>query len=180
MTRYAECLAWLTSPDIEGGYNHGRAADRGGPTNHGITQRTYDLWRDAHSQPRQPVTGIAGAEVEDIYRVWYWEASCADDMPAPIDLALFDSAVQHGVPMAKVLLQRALGVTADSKIGPVTRAAIEQAKAMGLVGQVASAMIEVRREYYAAIIRADQSQRANQRGWENRLRALKARIDGRA
>lgn len=179
MTRFEECLAWLTSPQIEGGYSN-HAADRGGATNHGITQGTYDRWRDAHSQPRQPVAGISGDEVADIYRVWYWEASRADEMPEPIDLAVFDSAVQHGRPAAIPLLQRALGVAPDGAIGPRTRAAIEQAKAMSLVSQVASAMIELRRQLYAQIVARDPSQKVFARGWENRLRALKAKIDGRA
>ena len=44
-----------------------RKCDRGGATNHGITQATYDAWRALHSRPSRSVRGIEHGEAEAIY-----------------------------------------------------------------------------------------------------------------
>ena len=41
-------------------------------------------------------------------------------LPAGIDLAIYDCAVNQGLGRARRLLQQAAGVTVDGKIGPVT------------------------------------------------------------
>jgi lysozyme family protein len=58
--------------------------------------------------------------LEDFYRHGYWDAVKGDELRWPINLVVFDSAVNHGVGAAALMLQRAAGVTADGKIGPAT------------------------------------------------------------
>jgi lysozyme family protein len=48
-------------------------------------------------------------------------------MPWPLCLFVFDMAVNQGQPIARVTLQRMLGVDADGDIGPVTLAAANRA-----------------------------------------------------
>jgi lysozyme family protein len=89
----------------EGGYSN-HPADRGGPTNFGITQavaRANGYVGDMRQLPR----GVA----EAIYRRLYWErpgyafvAEIAPDVAAE----LFDSAVNMGPATATAFLQRAL------------------------------------------------------------------------
>jgi lysozyme family protein len=83
-------------------------------TKWGITQRWH------------PEVDVASLTVEgaiSVYYQKYWLRSRADQLPIPLAVALFDGAVNHDVPVAVTLLQRAAGVTEDGVIGPVTLAA---------------------------------------------------------
>lgn len=105
----------------EGGYSD-HPDDPGGATMMGITQATLAAWRG------MPVTGadvraLARNEAAAIYRARYWNAVRGDDLPAGLDLAVFDFAVNSGASRAIRALQRALGVAVDGLIGPETLAA---------------------------------------------------------
>lgn len=71
--------------------------DPGGATNFGITQGTYNAYRDGKKLPRQSVKLITRLEVEDCYQKRYWEPSHAYELPLPVAIAVFDTAVQWGV-----------------------------------------------------------------------------------
>lgn len=106
----------------EGGYvNDPR--DPGGATNKGITQRTYDAYRDRLELPRQPVKNISSQEVAAIYRASYWYEIKGDQLPSGVNYVVFDGAVHSGVAQSIKWLQRALNVVVDGQIGPVTIAA---------------------------------------------------------
>ena len=107
--------AWARAYDFvrrwEGGFAN-NPNDPGGPTNRGITLGTYTRWREAHHQPQPTVEdlrNISDAEVEEIYRQWYWQASGADKLPWPLALAHFDTAVNAGVGRANEMLQKSRG-----------------------------------------------------------------------
>lgn len=71
--------------------------DPGGPTNKGITQRTYDAYRRRLGLATRTVRLIEDPEVEAIYYRDYWiPAGCAERPPA-LAAALFDAAVHHGL-----------------------------------------------------------------------------------
>lgn len=107
----------------EGGYvNH--PADPGGATNRGVTQHTYDTWRRRMGLAVRTVRKITDAEVAAIYRRDYWNAVRGDELPAGLDYAVFDFAVNSGPRRARQFLQRVLGVEDDGVFGPVTMAAI--------------------------------------------------------
>lgn len=120
-------VRWL--PEIlrhEGGYvDHPK--DPGGATNKGITQSTYDGWRDRQRQPVRSVRQITDAEVSAIYRRDYWDAVKGDDLPLGIDYCVFDFAVNSGINRASRYLQRAVSVAEDGRIGPQTVAAAQMA-----------------------------------------------------
>lgn len=116
----------------EGGYAD-HPADPGGATMQGITQRVYDGWRRRHGQPVRPVRRIAPDEVAAIYRRQYWDALRADDLPAGLDYALFDAAVNSGPAQAAKWLQRTLGVAADGQVGEATLAALDRRAAVALI-----------------------------------------------
>lgn len=110
----------------EGGYTD-HPHDPGGATNQGVTQATYDAWRRGRGLPERPVREIAPAEVQRIYLEHYWIPARCGELPAELRLAHFDAAVNCGVQQAAKFLQRALGVTADGVVGPITlRAAAER------------------------------------------------------
>lgn len=105
----------------EGGYsNHPK--DPGGATNRGVTQMTYDNWRKDQHQPVRSVKEITDAEIAALYRSRYWNAVRGDDLPAGVDYAVFDYAVNSGPGRAVRELQKAVGAVADGIIGPATLA----------------------------------------------------------
>lgn len=79
----------------EGGYSN-LADDPGGPTNLGIIQTEYNAYRSSKSLPLQSVRWITQAEARDIYRHKYWDVMNCDNLPAGLDLAVYDAAVNNG------------------------------------------------------------------------------------
>ena len=77
----------------------------------------------------ESVERIDQGEVRDIYRERYWDACRCDSLPAPLDWLVFDAAVNQGVQAAGKMLQGAVGVAVDGKIGPATVAAAKRADA---------------------------------------------------
>lgn len=106
----------------EGGYvDH--PADPGGATNKGVTQATYNAYRREVGRAPRSVRHITGEEIKAIYRAGYWDEVRADDLPAGVDYAVFDLAVNSGPRRGARFLQRAVGAEDDGAIGPVTLAA---------------------------------------------------------
>jgi lysozyme family protein len=73
--------------------------------------------------------------VYNLYKQNYWDKVHGDDLPAGIDYAVFDSAVNMGVGRAAKLIQEAAGVTADGVLGPASLSAIQKADAKELIAK---------------------------------------------
>jgi len=142
----------------EGG-NDDDPSDHGGRTSRGITQREYDAWRRENKQPTQDVWSASNADIESIYHDEYWDPWC-DLMPIGADYLYFDMAVNAGPYRAAVLLQRALGVADDGRIGPITRQAIAKADAAELIESYSI----VKRKFYLSL-----HQPKFTKGWLNRV-----------
>jgi lysozyme family protein len=65
-----------------------------------------------------------------IYATRYWDAACCGALPALLRFEMFDAAVNSGVQQAVRWLQRAVGVTDDGVLGPMTLAAVHGAEPM--------------------------------------------------
>lgn len=129
--RFAACLAEVLAQ--EGGYvDHPK--DPGGATNMGITQATLSDWRD-RPVSKFEIRTLTRAEAVAIYRARYWDAVRGDDLPAGLDLVAFDPAVNSGVRRGVQWLQRALGVAADGRVGPVTLSYAHSADAVRAIRQ---------------------------------------------
>jgi lysozyme family protein len=174
MSRFDECLKFVLQR--EGGYvNHPN--DRGGATNKGIVQRVYDLYRANKKQEPMSVQHITDEEVAEIYRNDYWRPIKADNLPAPIDLVVFDAAVNHGVRQASKFLQRSLGVGDDGVIGPKTIEAVHNDVAAGMTQKVAQDIIVQRSYFYDRLVQNDPSQSVFRKGWNNRLVELGHQVE---
>lgn len=121
----------------EGG-NDDDPADHGGRTSRGITQREYDAYCAEHQWPSGDVWKASQDQIETIYHNEYWDPWC-DILPLGIDYLYFDMAVNAGPHRATVLLQKALGVNADGRIGPLTRQAIRNSDGRGLIDKFSTA-----------------------------------------
>lgn len=155
--RFARCVAVTLAH--EGGFvNH--LADPGGATNRGITIATLSGWRGRKVSVDE-VRQLTELEAREIYRALYWNAVQGDALPAGVDLAVFDIAVNSGPGRAAKLLQQILGVTVDGAIGPQTLAAVKRANAGRLAGDICRARL--------AWLRGLEGWATFGRGWERRV-----------
>jgi lysozyme family protein len=148
--------------DIEGGLSD-RPGDRGGRTNRGITQATYDSWRDRQGLPRQPVDLITDLEVRAIYFGDYWTPCRCEELPGPLGAAVFDMAVNAGTWNAAHALQEALGVRVDGHLGVVTMTAAANAP------DPLPRFLDAWAGHYADVVTTRPAQVENLHGWVNRL-----------
>ena len=81
--------------------------DRGGPTNMGITLATLSAWRGVRVTAAD-VQALSRGEATAIYRSEFWDRILADLLPAGLDYALFDFAVNSGAGRAVKYLQALL------------------------------------------------------------------------
>ena len=124
-TRFERCLEEVLR--FEGGYAD-HPSDPGGATNMGITRKTLARWRTVTpwwSLAKTEVQSLGRAEAAKIYRASYWDRINAAKLPAGLDLALFDFAVNSGPARAVKTLQTRLGLVADGQVGPLTLNAIK-------------------------------------------------------
>lgn len=102
MSDFDRCLAFVLAQ--EGG-RVDDAADLGGRTNQGITQRTFTRWLEDRDAPSRDVFTISNEDVGDIYCDYYWNPGCCDAMSWPMNLVHFDTCVLFGVPHARKFQQ---------------------------------------------------------------------------
>lgn len=151
----------------EGGYVDD-PDDPGGATNFGITQATYDAWRQKHKFALRPVEHIIPEEVSAIYEAEYWREAGCGYLPPKAAVAHFDAAVNVGPKQAIRFLQAAIGSQADGKFGSLTRKALSQIEETKLIFR----MLEERREFYAQLVVRKPKLKKFLQGWNNRITAL--------
>lgn len=115
----------------EGGFvDHPK--DPGGATNRGITKTRLE------SEYGRPVSidelkALPVSESDRIYRQCYWDKVRADELPAGLDYAVFDMAVNSGPYAAAKTLQKVLGEVRDGIIGRQTIAAAKTVPVMQVI-----------------------------------------------
>ena len=97
----------------EGGYSN-NPNDKGGATNKGITQNTYNSYMVSKGRPTRDVRNITDAEVEDIYYSRYWLGAGCEKMSPVFAVICFDTAVNMGVSRVKPFLQEAQYMDVDA------------------------------------------------------------------
>ena len=100
--------------------------DPGGATMKGITLSVYREWKRNPHISKEELRVIPDEEVYNLYKELYWNNVQGDYLPAGVDYAVFDSAVNMGVGRAAKLIQEAVGVTADGVLGPASVSAIQK------------------------------------------------------
>lgn len=156
--KFDRCLAAILREHR--GYAPG---DENGPTNHGISQAQYSVWREENALPDRDVWRISFEEVEAIYAKEYWIPSHAEECPAPLDLMVFKCAIESGPRWAIRTLQQALGLQRDGVFCQKTRDTVSRCD--GYVG--AAAFLELRETFFRDLIRK----------MPERTQFLKSRLD---
>ena len=175
---------------FEGGYVND-SDDRGGETNYGITASTLNSAKNKGWVPFNiTIKDIKLEYAKTIYKKGYWDAVQADSLPHPLDLILFDSAVNHGPNAAVKLLQKSLNtllpyteLKVDGIIGPLTLRAVndyaglQDAPGSHNKSNIRYLCIDVlmnRVELYLSIVLNNKSQEKFLKGWLNRVFKLKS------
>lgn len=81
----------------------------------------------AGTYPNLDIKNLTLDQAQDLYFKEWWTRFQGDSLPYELAFEVFDSEVNHGHGMGVKFLQKALGVTVDGVMGPVTLA---KAKAM--------------------------------------------------
>lgn len=98
--------------------------DPGGATMKGVTLKTYSDWLGRLAS-KDELRNIPDDHLSAIYKTRFWDAVKGDDLPAGVDFAVFDMAVNSGPGRAVRMLQAAVGAVPDGAIGPKTLAAVK-------------------------------------------------------
>jgi lysozyme family protein len=120
---FEQCLALILKH--EGGYVN-NPKDPGGRTNLGVTQKVWEEWV-GHPVDEAAMRALTPSDVAPLYKKNYWDKIKGDDLPAGVDYACFDLAVNSGVGRAAKILQQAVGANPDGAIGPASLDAVEKA-----------------------------------------------------
>jgi lysozyme family protein len=125
----------------EGGFSM-NPEDRGnwtsGEIGVGILKGT-NFGLSAASYPHLNLRDLTPEAADAIYRRDYWQPVSGDELPAGLDLMVFDHAVNAGVGASVRLLQAALEVGVDGRIGPRTLLAARHADARGVILRLSQA-----------------------------------------
>jgi len=158
---------------VEGGYVNNKA-DPGGATNFGVTQRTLGIARKTIACLPEDVKDLTEEQALLVYEALYWKPAKCDKLPHPIDLVVFDGAVNCGARTGVKFLQNALnlfgaGLAVDGIIGKKT---LEALRSVRNVHGLCAVVLWVRALYYLSLANAKPTMRAFLRGWLNRLALL--------
>jgi len=162
---FRNCLAIVL--EHEGGYvDH--PSDPGGATNMGITRQTYEDWM-GKVVTKEVIQNLTEKDVTPIYKKNYWNGILGDDLPAGLDLAVFDMCVNSGRHRATKILQIMVGTKIDGWIGPNTIAkANGYVEAVG-INQAINDYSAKRQEFYESL----KTFKTFGTGWTNRVNAVK-------
>lgn len=155
---FAAALAFTLQ--AEGGWSDD-PADPGGATMKGITLATFRQHYPGSTV--DDLRDISDDQVADIYRTGYWNAVKGDDLPAGVDLSVFDMAVNAGPGRSIRLLQGVVGADPDGVIGPETMGAV----AAQDHGSTIERLRDAQQQYYGSLPTFDRFGA----GWTNRTNA---------
>ncbi|MBZ9856763.1 hypothetical protein LB566_23505 [Mesorhizobium sp. CA13] len=121
----------------EGGWSD-NPADPGGATMKGVTLANFRRYVKADAS-KADLRNISNDQVATVYRRFYWDAVVGAELPAGVDYAVFDFAVNSGPGRAAKYLQGVAGVTQDGRIGPATLAAVRAKPASVIIDDLCDA-----------------------------------------
>ena len=157
MSNYEKCLEIILHH--EGGFvNHPK--DPGGETNLGVTKRVYEEWGGTKDMKDLTVEDVA-----PIYQKNYWNRVRGDDLPAGLDLCVFDFGVNAGTGRSAKFLQRLVGTTVDGGIGPATLRAVNAYVQIEGIEATIDDYQKRRQEYYESLSTLE----TFGRGWTRRV-----------
>ncbi|MGN1221257.1 MAG: glycoside hydrolase family 108 protein [Candidatus Cryptobacteroides sp.] len=151
---------------LEGGYVW-HPEDKGGPTNKGITLRTY---RQYCGQDRTiaDLKEMSFGTWSKIMKDQYWDKCRADEITnQSVAEIVVDWCINSG-PVGLRKVQEMLSLKPDGIVGPKTLVAINGANPQELFGRIKAA----RKQYFVDIVKRSPGQKAFMSGWMNRINSF--------
>jgi lysozyme family protein len=147
----------------EGGFVN-NPKDPGGMTNLGVTRSAWQAYlnRDVTEAEMRALTPET---VKPFYKAMYWDKIKGDQLPAGVDYAAYDLAVNSGTGRAAKYLQQIAGVVSDGVIGPKSLEAIKSCDPE----QVVEALCDMRLDFLKRLPTFD----TFGKGWSRRVAEVK-------
>ena len=139
--------------------------DAGGATMKGITLSVYREWKRNQYITKEQLKEVSDSDVYNLYKQLYWDKINADNLPAGVDYAVFDAAVNLGVARATKLIQEAVGVTTDGVLGLKSLSAIQAADNKELIEKFSN----LKKSFYDSIVEHRPDQIKYLDGWKSRV-----------
>lgn len=121
-------------------------------TKYGISAGTY---------PTVDIVNLSLEGAQRIYKKDWWDSFQGDQLPYELAFQVFDAEINHGHKMGVKFLQRALKLTDDGYIGPLTLNAVKSAPE----SMVILRFLAIRLAYFTQCKTWD----IDGRGWANRV-----------
>lgn len=153
----------------EGGYvNH--PADRGGPTNWGITQATYESWVGRSSSLNE-IINMPKETAIAIYKARYWDTIGGDFIKSySVAYAIFDQAVNRGIVVSLKRAQKVLGFSQTGTLANDFINALNNYNPEAFLEQY----LLLSEQAYRTIVLNNPTQAVFLQGWLNRVEDLKS------
>ncbi len=156
---------------LEGGKTD-EGSDRGGRTNYGITQFTYNAWNKKHKLPKKDVFTITPDIAKQIYKEQYWNLIKGDQLPRNVANAILSMALTDGPQDSIKFVQKMLDVKPVSGVmGPITMAKIWEKSKNG-DADFARSILNKQIDRY----QKDEQASTYGKGWTNRVEKVKDTI----
>jgi len=154
----------------EGGFVN-NPKDPGGMTNLGVTKAAWEgyVGRPVNEEFMRALTPDA---VKPFYKAMYWDKIKGDQLPAGVDYAAYDLAVNSGTSRAAKYLQEIAGVFADGVIGPKSLEAIKSCDPE----QTVDALCDMRLDFLKRLPTFE----TFGKGWSRRVAEVKDKASGMA
>ena len=154
LSNFRRCLDIVLA--YEGGYTEA-PGDPSGATQFGISLGTLRDWRQSQTLVLDDLKKLPRDEACEIYRTRYWNVLRCDDLPAGLDLIVFDYGVDATASRSAKALQAVVGAEADGSIGDATLAATKTMLAADIVKELSNCRLE----YYRSLPDTTPSIRVN-------------------
>jgi lysozyme family protein len=147
----------------EGGYVWDKD-DPGGETNLGVTAGAWGAYLGRPLEPGE-MKALTKETVKPFYRQMYWDKVKGDNLPAGVDYAVFDFAVNVGVARAAKFLQRAVGAVDDGVVGSGTLGKVAAIDPQKLLDNFA----DQKQRFYNGLATTNPTQQKFLKGWLARV-----------
>ena len=144
----------------------------GNATAYGVTQSTYDNYRETKQLPPKSVTKIQHNELNDLYYTKYFKPLQAERLSPKTAKVLFDTAVNIGVKRTAQMYQKVIGSQPDGIIGENT---LRQSM-LSNEDIVLHNFLHARDDYYRNLAKSPKFSRYLN-GWLNRTNDLRKEIN---
>jgi hypothetical protein len=156
---------------LEGGKSD-EGSDRGGRTNYGITQFTYNAWNKKHNLPKRDVFKITPEIAKQIYKDEFWNVIKGAQLPKNVANAILSMALTDGPQDSIKFVQKMLGINPVSGImGPITMTKIWEKSKKG-DADFTRAILNKQIDRY----QKDEQAATYGKGWTNRVEKVKDAI----